>query len=878
MNNIHPVYKYLFKWCLPLILTWAMVSFSAYSKSSLSFTQNYTVTVIDSKTREPLVGATVWNATIQNGTTTNLDGQAFLENIEHRDIIEISYVGYQSRKFPFFELRDKMKGLVKMVEASIQLDVALVVGRKDQPEEEIPYIVQRISKKDIAFLNSQTGADALRDHADVYVQKTQLGGGSPILRGFEANRVLLVIDGVRMNNAVYRNGHLQNAITIDNSILEQIEIIYGPGSLMYGSDAMGGVIHYRTRDPKLKYSNKGKHFLFGSNAYTRFSSANKEKTFHVDLDYGTRHWGSISSITYSSYGDLTAGKVRPEDYPDFGKRKFYAFRNENVDEIRSGDVNEQTVTRYDQIDFLQKVKYQPNEHLSLILNMQYSTSSNVPRYDNLTDTLESADRLKWAEWYYGPQQRLLSSLKIQTLKSTSLYDKATLIASFQKIDEDLLKRKYRQSHRSFQLNDIYVFSITADFDKYLDKKQRNNFSYGVEASYNNVVASAGSTNISNGKIVYNELTRYPSGGSSLQNFAGYANYYWRSRDSTLRLNVGGRFTNIRTDINYLQSDASLIEWPESYYGGITNKNSALTWGAGLTWNSKDNWQFRSVVSTAFRAPNLDDLAKIRPKNGFITIPNLELKPEYSMNYELTIAKQFGNVIGNEGVSFKLSGTGFYTELTDAIVRELGMLPNGDSTMVVEGKLNTVQQNKNTGFATIQGVSGNILLNIKNRIIIKSGINFTKGRRKYFEQEENILIDTLIPLDHIPPLYGQTSVIFQTNKFKIEGVVRYNGAKSVDEYAVNYIDYHPTCGLEINREGMADNIEAGLINKNPTACETIYDGLPSWVTYNIYTTYQFNEHFSINLAVENVMDIHYRHFSSTISAPGRNFIITLRGAF
>jgi hemoglobin/transferrin/lactoferrin receptor protein len=858
------------------------MSFPAFSKPSLHpllFSQNYTVTVVDNKSGEPLIGATVWNTNSKSGTSTNADGQAFLENVGHRDMIEISYVGYQTQLIPFYELREKMSGLVKMLVASVELEVAVVIGRKDQPEAEIPFIVQRISKESIAFSNSQTAADVLRDNADVYIQKTQLGGGSPILRGFEANRVLLVLDGVRMNNAVYRNGHLQNSITLDNSILEQIEVIYGPGSLMYGSDALGGVVHYRTRDPKIIYNKEGKDFQFKTNAYTRFSSANKEKTFHVDLDYGTRRWGSLSSITYASYGDLTAGKVRPEGYPDYGKRKYYAFRNENVDEIRSGDPNVQTVSGYNQIDFLQKVKFQPNERLFFILNMQYSTSSNVPRYDNLTDTLESADRLKWAEWYYGPQQRLLTSFKMQTLKSTPLFDKAILIAAFQKIDEDLLKRKYRQSHRTFQLNDIYVYSVTGDFDKYLDKKRRNTFSYGFEAGYNKVLASAGNTNISNGKIVYNELTRYPSGGSSLRNLAGYANYFWKSRDSTLFINLGVRYTDIKTDINYLRSDASLIEWPEAYYEGITNQNGALTWGAGLTWNSKDNWQIRSVVSTAFRAPNLDDLAKIRPKNGFITIPNLTLKPENSMNYEITLAKQFGKVAGNNGVSFKLSGTGFYTELTDAIVRELGELPNGDSTMVVEGKLHTVHQNKNTGSAIIRGFSGNILFNVKNRILIKSGISFTKGRRKYFEEEgENIVIDTLVPLDHIPPLYGQTSIVFQTNKFKIEGVLRYNGAKPVDEYAVNYIDNDPVCGLEINREGMADNIEDGLINNNPAECQSIYDGLPSWITYNIYTSYQFNEHFSINLAVENIMDIHYRYFASTISAPGRNFILTFRGAF
>ena len=77
----------------------------------------------------------------------------------------------------------------------------------------------------------------------VKVQKTQFGGGSPVLRGMEANRILLVVDGVRMNNAIYRKGHLQNSITVSPSMLDKTEVLFGPSSVIYGSDALGGVIH-----------------------------------------------------------------------------------------------------------------------------------------------------------------------------------------------------------------------------------------------------------------------------------------------------------------------------------------------------------------------------------------------------------------------------------------------------------------------------------------------------------------------------------------------------------------------------------------------------------------------------------------------------------
>jgi hemoglobin/transferrin/lactoferrin receptor protein len=842
---------------------------------------DYPIQILDGENNEPLIGATVINIT-QNpkgdeGTVTDIDGKTALKNPAHRDQFRISYLGYATQSFYFFEIREKYKGVIKLYPGVAIILPVLVTGRKDQATEEIAYEIQRVGSKEIASSNAQNSADILLN-AGVYVQKSQMGGGSPILRGFEGNRVLLVIDGVRMNNAIYRNGHLQNSVTIDNSILEQAEVIYGPGALMYGSDALGGVVHYKTRDPKLHLAPDGKYYQFASNAYTRFSTANKEKTIHLDLDYGTDTWGSLTSVTYSDFGDLTAGSKRPKGYEDFGKRKFFVYRNENIDEVREGDPDIQRGTAYSQIDLLQKVKFQPNKDFYMVLNLQYSTSSNVPRYDVLLDTVSAADDLKWAEWYYGPQQRLFASLKAKFQKPTALFDKATFIASFQRIDEDRLQRKYLKRHRTFNLEDVYVYGFTGDFDKFLDKKHQHTFSYGFEGNYNQVYSKAGRININTGEVIYDELTRYPSGGGTMLTYAGYTTYNWQSKNKTLNFNFGGRYTNNEVSFDYLASDADLIDWPDTYYDGVSLTNKALNWGIGLTYRSKNNWQFKAVTSTAFRAPNLDDLAKVRPKNGKATVPNTDLTPEFSLNYEATLGKQFG-VLNKEkvGTYLLLSGTGFYTELTDAIVREKGQLPNGATSITFDKSEYEVQQNFNAGEAYVYGASGNLEFNWNDRLIFQSSINFTKGRRIYKEPELNGLIDTLVPMDHIPPMYGRASLIFQTEKLRIEGLIRFNGAKSVDEYAVNNIDYEDRMYF-IDREGMSDNIEYGLINKNPAPEESIYQGLPAWMTYNLYASYQFNKSFSINIGLENIADIHYRYFSSGVSAPGRNFSIAFRGNF
>ncbi|MFK8101328.1 MAG: TonB-dependent receptor [Saprospiraceae bacterium] len=823
----------------------------------------YEIEVKDAKTNEPMIGVSVYTKDQKFTGITDLDGKLSLGDLAYNEVVVFSYVGYKTRELKFITIRN-LKGKIFMEEDIAILQGVEVVGRKDDPVEEIPFIVDRITSKDIAFGNAQTAADAISKNGEVFVQKSQMGGGSPIVRGFEANKVLMVVDGVRMNNAIYRGGHLQNAITVDNSTLEQIELIYGPGSLMYGSDAIGGVIHFRTKDPTVLFSNvNNKSYQTETNVFTRYATANQEKTVHLDLDYGTRRWGSLTSFSYSDFGDLKAGTVRPAGYESLGARPFYFFRNENVDEIRINPNPEvQIGTAYSQIDFMQKIKYQASDYVYYVANFQYSTTSDVPRYDNLTDTLSAADKLKWAEWNYGPQKRLLASLKMRSLKPTALYDKASIIGAYQRIDEDRLQRKYADAYRSFSLADVQVASFTLDFDKHLDQQERNLFSYGIDVNHNIVNSLAGRVNIKDGTTFYDEFSRYPSGGSTVTTYAGYATYRWKSKDSTLNFNAGARYTMVNLFSKFKETDP--ISWPTEYITGLSSNNSALTWGTGITWNSKSKWQVRMLASTAFRSPNLDDFSKIREKGGFITIPNPSLTPEYSLNGEFTLAKEFGEVRKNVGTSFKISGTGFYTELTDAIVRTNFALPDG-SEILDEFQ---VQANINAEKANVYGVSGHIVLNIKDKWRFRSSLNYVKGIRLLEDGTET-------PLAHIPPMYGTTSLGYEGKKVRVRLSAQYNAAKPLEEYdgflpcetCVTEAEFLEHAEDYVASSGSSDNIERATI-----------DGSLAWLTYNLHSTYQFSDHFSLDFAVENITDIHYRTFASGVSAAGRNFIFALRGKF
>lgn len=185
-------------------------------------------------------------------------------------------------------------------------DVIISAQRFERPKIEISQQIKTISESKINFQNFQTTADVLQNSGTLAVQRSQQGGGSPIIRGFEANRILLLIDGVRMNNLIYRSGHLQNILSVDKYSLENIDILFGPSSTMYGSDALGGAIYMKTKQAKFLSQTENKDFT--GNIITSFGSANNAIIGHFDLNYAAKKWASLLSFSFNDFDNLKMGK------------------------------------------------------------------------------------------------------------------------------------------------------------------------------------------------------------------------------------------------------------------------------------------------------------------------------------------------------------------------------------------------------------------------------------------------------------------------------------------------------------------------------------------------------------------------------------------
>jgi hemoglobin/transferrin/lactoferrin receptor protein len=824
---------------------------------------------------EPLVMAHVYCPNVLEpgrmkfSGNTDEAGKITITGLKARDTIFVSYVGYSEFSMELYKVMRDLKGIIKLNPIALSEVVVTAPTKFATNEKNIPSLVRHTSSKDIALRNPQTTATAI-ENTGTYVQRTQMGGGSPVIRGFEANKVLLILDGVRLNNAIYRSGHLQNSITIDNNALERIEVIQGPAAVVYGSDALGGVMSLQTKDPKLQFDPSGKMISEGG-YFVRYATANQEKTLHLNLNLGGHKWGGFSSFTYTDFNSLHTGKRTPaglDSIPDHWLRHDYV-RMENGDDIivKNPDPhydriynlsnNTQRKEGYGQLDFLQKIRFKPNDDLYFTANFQFSNSSDIPRFDNLNSYRQG--KLRFAEWHYGPQIRLLGALRTDIFKKNKFFDQGIVLFSYQYIEEDRYQRTRNSPWRERQMETLYIGAANLDFMKDLGDRDRNRISYGLAFDYNYLNSAADRLNIASLKRIP-FITRYPDGGSATNTLAAYASHYWSNKRDDLNIISGLRYTIYNLDSKYQTGDpeTQLIAWP---FNEIQIKNRArLTGSIGLTY-TPNRWQFRTLLSSAFRTPNVDDFAKIFVKDGFISVPNPNLTHEYAYNGELSFGKEFGNrkplPDGTvQGSNVIINGTGFYTVLKNAIVQQLfcPLDANGEEICIIadaSGEENTTVASVNAGSAFVWGLAGQVQANMGNNWHFNANINYTKGR---YTQGVTAKRDTLIALSHIPPLFGQLSINFHQKRWDVTTTVRFNGRKKAE-------DFDPT-----------DNSEDNIAKAIPGY------GSPAWTTYNLNLALHMTPKFTINLGVENLLDLHYRPFSSGESAPGRNFLVALRGKF
>ncbi|WP_047552002.1 TonB-dependent receptor [Psychroserpens sp. Hel_I_66] len=788
---------------------------------SIIICNSQTVTVLEEGTNEPISGVSIFNLEKDKSVITDLDGKALLNDFRLDEVIYFQNLLYKKKSIKISNKDlDFTVYLVPKIEDLNQIVIS--ASKFEQSKRDIPQTIVNISAKDIQFQNPQTSADLLESTGNVYIQKSQLGGGSPIIRGFSTNRLLITVDGVRMNNATFRGGNLQNVISIDPFTIQNTEITLGAGSVVYGSDAIGGVMSFYTQKPQLSYKDS---LFFSANAVARYATANQEKTGHLDVNFGIKKWAFLTSASYTDFDDLRMGNHGPDDY----------LRPEYVETINGEDVivqNEnpriQTPTGYDQINFLQKVRYEPKEDLSFDLGLYYTTTSDFPRYDRLIRY--RGDELRSAEWNYGPQRWFMGNIQMTKLSSRSnLYDKLQVTSAYQNFQESRFDRDFQSNIRNIREEAVDAYSFNLDLEKEMSGK--STLFYGLEYVYNNIYSSGDELNIET-NISTPTVSRYPD-GSNWQSMAAYASFKYKPNPKFV-FQSGLRYNHIIANADFTENN----EYLNLPFDSTKLDAGALTGTAGISWIPNEIMQWKLNASTAFRAPNIDDIGKVFDSEpGSVVVPNQDLKPEYAYGGELGLKLNFDNI-------FVVDLATYYTFLDDALVRRDSTL-NGESQIEYDGELSNVQAIQNASKAWIYGFEAGIRLNFTENFKLTSQYNIIGGT----EDENGIEV----PVRHIAPSFGNTHLAWENGKFQTDVFAEYNNELSFSELAPS--------------EQSKDYIYALDANGNPYS--------PSWYTLNFRTRYRYSEAISVTASLENITDQRYQTYSSGIAAPGRNFILSLR---
>lgn len=777
-----------------------------------------TITIRDKENNKPLEMVYIISKLPEAQSITNAKGQTDISKFKGSDKIEIRSLGYQKYICKYSDLEiDNFN--VYLTQSLISMDEVVVsVSKWTQEQKDVVQKVKSISTKEIALQNPQTAADLLGVSGKVFIQKSQQGGGSPMIRGFSTNRLLYVVDGVRMNTAIFRSGNLQNVISLDPFAIERTEVMFGPSSAIYGSDAIGGVMNFQTLSPQYSFDNK---ILFKSHAFSRYSSANSEKTVHADFNIGFKRWAFVTSISHNNYGDLIMGSKGPDEY----LRPFYVERQDTLDvQVNNENQKKQIPTAYKQYNIMQKVALKLNENIELDYGFHYSETSEYSRYDR--HIRYKNGNARYAEWNYGPQKWMMNNFNLNYKNSHKLFDEINFKAAQQYFEESRINRDINDDTRYIRIEKVDAYSINTDFKKVINRKTR--FFYGLEFVYNDVNSIGIDQNIKT-NTSSDGASRYPN-----SNWSSYAAYISYHKDLYKKIHLQ---SSLRYNLFAIaaQFDTSFYAFPFS----TANINNAATTGSiGIKYTKNENTAIHLNLSTGFRAPNIDDMGKVFDSApGTVTVPNRDLKAEYAYNAELGFVKILFEQL-------KLDVAAYYTLLDNSMVRRAFNF-NGLDSIMYDGELSKVEAIQNAANTKVYGIQFGFEWKPIKRITISSDINFQKG-------EEELDNGNISPSRHAAPTFGNSKINYTFKNFVIEVNSQYSASVKFNNLA--------------EEEKTKTEIYAIDENGKPWS--------PSWYTLNIKSMYKIHDKLNLSVGIENITDQRYRYYSSGIAAAGRNYVISL----
>lgn len=545
---------------------------------------------------------------------------------------------------------------------------SVVVGKR---QREDPFLCDRsVSIVDRAALKEhppRTLPEALRDSVGVFVQQTNTGGGSPILRGMIGPQNLILVDGVRLNNSVHRTGPTQYLNLIDPYSVSHVEVLRGPGSVLYGSDAMGGVIQVFPLAPRPSWPRQEPQY--GGDLLLRYSSANQGEVANGRFESAYRGVSWIGGVTAKVFRDLRGGR----------------------------GIGEQPYSGYQSYSGMGSVVYRLANGWSWTTTYLMSHIIDAGRTDKLRDS-------RSLQLYDNIDDLAYSRLRFKLPHATG--GEATV--SYQHFNE----RK-----DSLVLDDSRAFRVRGTLDKVtahtlgLDLNMTTRLlggrlatRYGGMWYHDWVDAARLAWRHRDPAWLPQSKTSYPS-GSGYDNFGGYVmlegDLVRSSSGHLLRLNAGYR-------LNGMAGEA-----PEGAAPGVDFSHLGHVFLGSAQYLYRDRANAALTFSQGFRAPNLNEAVMTGDTGKYFHVPNTSLGPEYSNTIEL-LAR---GVMGPLRV-----GAATYVSLLQDLIRREDTVWQGQTE--VEGK--PVAHNVNGGDGTIWGVETWAALAIGAGLSVVGNIALTWG--------------------------------------------------------------------------------------------------------------------------------------------------------
>ena len=456
-------------------------------------------------------------------------------------------------------------------------EVVVIAQRIEQKDIWVPYSIKKISSQYFKERSPRTTPEALQGINGVFVQKTNHGGGSAFIRGLTGNQTLILIDGIRLNNSTFRYGPNQYLNTIDPYIVERIEVAKGTGSVQYGTDALGGVIHVITKDPVFAEDKATWH----GTAITKLMTGDMEKTARGELGYTSKKMAFTGGVTYRDFGDLIGGDTTGKQSP-------------------SG---------YNEWAFNAKAKLLLNEKVQLTLSHQNVEQQHVPVYHKIV--LEN-----FALNEFDQQKRLLQYARLDINANMQWVKKLEIIASRQQGIEGRESQKNGSAVVQKERDEINTIGLTVDVFSELSNTWNANT--GIELYKDKIKSNRKDINTQNG-LASGKRGLYPD-DSKYGNYSLYSLHHIKHKkwvvDAGLRLN----------GFSIRLTDTSL--------GRVKINPSALVWNAALMYRIFQQHHFYLTYSTGYRAPNIDDMGSLGIVDFRYEVPTSNLHPEESANLEL----------------------------------------------------------------------------------------------------------------------------------------------------------------------------------------------------------------------------------------------------